>query len=88
MEQITLTTFTKEEIRYLIQEEVAATLKLQTPERPIEIVNQKELCIRFDLSEPTVIRWRDKGLIPFMRVGSAVRYDVNLVAKALEFKNK
>ena len=79
----------KEEIRMLIREEVASNVPAEEAKAlPLEIVNQKGLCQRFDLSEPTVIRWRNKGIIPFMQVGSAIRYDVNEVAKALEAGNK
>ncbi len=82
----------KEEIRGLIREEMAASAVITPITEPAAlvpvIVNQKGLCERFDLSEPTVIRWRNKGKIPFMQVGSAIRYDLNAVAKALEVNNK
>jgi hypothetical protein len=79
----------KEEIRTLIREEIAGSAPAEEPKSlPLEIVNQKGLCQRFDLSEPTVIRWRNKGIIPFMQLGSAIRYDVNEVAKALEAGSK
>ena len=51
-------------------------------------VNQKELCAFLGLSEPTVIRWRKKGVIPSMKIGSAIRYDVNKVIEALEVRDK
>lgn len=46
--------------------------------------NQTEMCLFLDITEPTIIRWRKKGVIPFMQIGSAIRYDVNAVLKALE----
>lgn len=79
----------KEEIRELVRLEIAASIVPQTeqaPPVPADIVNQRGICERFDLSEPTVIRWRNKGKIPFMRIGSAIRYDVNAVAQALSAK--
>lgn len=51
-------------------------------------VTTKELCEFLDVTEPTVKRWRDKGVIPFMQIGSAVRFNLNDVLKALEVKNK
>lgn len=79
----------KEEMRMLIREEMALVAPIieMTP-APKELVNQKVFCKRFDLSEPTVIRWRNKGLIPYVKIGSAIRYDVNEVAKVLQSRNK
>ena len=49
-----------------------------------EIIDTKTLLTRLDLSEPTVIRYRQKGVIPFLQVGSAIRYDYQKVLEALE----
>lgn len=51
---------------------------------PVEINGTKELCARLDITEPTVIRWRKKGKIPFLLIGSSVRYNYRAVIKALE----
>lgn len=51
-----------------------------------EIIDTKELLLRLGLSEPTVIRYRQKGVIPFLQVGSAIRYDYQKVLDALEKK--
>jgi predicted DNA-binding transcriptional regulator AlpA len=40
-----------------------------------EIIDRKELSKRSNISEPTVIRWEKKKMIPAMRIGSAVRYN-------------
>ena len=53
-----------------------------------EIIDTKTLLSRLDLSEPTVIRYRQKGTIPFLQVGSAIRYDYQKVLGALENKKK
>lgn len=49
-------------------------------------VNTKELCKFLSISEPTCIRWRKKGKIPFMQIGGAVRYDLQSVVQAIEQK--
>lgn len=50
----------------------------------VEIIDTKELCIRLNITEPTVIRWRKKGKIPFLQIGSAVRFNYSNVISALE----
>lgn len=50
------------------------------------IINTKELCKILNVTEPTIIRWRRKGKIPFMQIGSAVRFNLNDVLKSLEEK--
>ena len=48
-----------------------------------EIIGTRELMSRLNLSEPTIIRYRKKGKIPFLQVGSAVRYEYEVVLEAL-----
>lgn len=48
----------------------------------------KELCTFLGVTEPTIIRWRKKGKIPFMQVGSRVLFDRVAVLKALEVKKQ
>ena len=52
------------------------------------IINRAELIKRLDITEPTVIRYEKKGIIPSIRIGSAVRYDYDKVLQALETKKK
>ena len=53
--------------------------------QPIEKpITTKELCDFLNISEPTIIRWRKKGKIPFLQVGSSVRFSKASVIKALE----
>ncbi|HWK59262.1 MAG TPA: helix-turn-helix domain-containing protein [Parapedobacter sp.] len=61
----------------------AATTQIGHDAQP-EIIDTKTLLTRLDLSEPTVIRYRQKGVIPFLQVGSAIRYDYQKVLEALE----
>ena len=51
-----------------------------------EIINTEELCRRLDISEPTAISMRKKKKIPFIKIGSLVRYNWPEVVKYLESK--
>lgn len=48
----------------------------------------KELCEHLRVSEPTIIRWRKKKVIPYFTIGTAVRYHLNEVIAALEAKKE
>lgn len=52
-------------------------------EKPI---TQTELCKHLRVTAQTIIRWRRKKRIPFLQVGSAVRFNLPEVMKALEKK--
>jgi excisionase family DNA binding protein len=70
--------------------ELKELIKSRPVEQPAavpEIINTEELCKRLDLSEPTLISWRKKKVIPFMRVGSSIRYNWPKVIEALEKRN-
>lgn len=54
----------------------------------VEIIDTRELCSRLGITEPTVIRWRKKGKIPFIQIGSSVRFNYHKVLEALETTNK
>ena len=58
------------------------------PEPQPEIMTGEELCKKLDLTIQTLIRWRHKGKIPFMRIGSSIRYDVIKVLEAIEVGKK
>lgn len=51
------------------------------PEKPITV---KELCDYLRVTEATVIRWRKKGKIPFMQLGSRIMFNKSEVIKAIE----
>jgi excisionase family DNA binding protein len=74
-------------LRLIIKEEIKNDwLGLST--QPIEIIDTATLCSRLNITEPTVIRHRKRGKIPFLRIGSSIRYDWNAVVKALESKKR
>ena len=51
-------------------------------------VDTKELCAFLGVTEPTIVRYRKKGVIPFMAIGSAYRYEIPKVVAALENKKR
>ena len=52
-------------------------------------ITTKQLCEFLGITEPTVIRWRKKGKIPFLQIGSSIRFNLTSVVAALEVsKNK
>ena len=53
---------------------------------PNELIDSKELILKLGISAPTLFRWRQKGKIPFIRVGKSIKYIWIEVIKALETK--
>ena len=58
------------------------------PEPEPEIMTGEELCKKLDVTIQTLIRWRHKGKIPYLQIGSSIRYDFNKVLDALEVTKK
>jgi hypothetical protein len=58
----------------------------QTPVQNEQPINTKELINFLDITEPTLIRWRKKGKIPFLKIGSRILYQKGAVLAALENK--
>jgi excisionase family DNA binding protein len=54
---------------------------------PEKLMTQKELCNYLSISEPTLIALRKRKVIPFLKLGSSIRYDIAKVLSCLE-KNK
>jgi len=49
-----------------------------------ELVTTKQLCEYLGLTEPTIIRWRLKGKIPFFKIGTSIRFSLSNVKAAIE----
>lgn len=89
MDNVFLTSLTTPEIRQMFREE----LEKFSPQSPIlqpklEILTGEELCKKLGVTIQTLIRWRHKGKIPFMRIGSSIRYDFIKVLEAIEVTKK
>jgi len=76
-----------ESLRQIVREELASTPKVDNLSMN-DFITGKELCAYLGISTPTLIRWRNKGKIPFLEMGGVLRYDKSKVAKALESGNK
>jgi len=76
-----------ESLRQIVREELASTPKVDNPSLN-DFITGKELCAYLGISAPTLIRWRNKGKIPFLEMGGVLRYDKSKVTKALESGNK
>lgn len=83
-------TVDQNQLQKIIEDAVQKALGSQPGHEPrkIEIIDQDELCKRLSLTRQTVSRWREKGKIPFIQIGSAFRYDWIKVIEALESKKK
>ena len=49
-------------------------------------VSQQEICNFLNITEPTLIRWKRKGVVPFLQIGSRVLFQKSKVILALENK--
>ena len=70
-----------ERIESLLNNEQAALPIIRQIEKPITTA---ELCSFLGITEPTVIRLRKRGKIPFLQIGGSIRYDKAGVVQALE----
>jgi hypothetical protein len=53
---------------------------------PAEIINEETLCKRLNITLPTASRWRKRNRLPFMQLGSSIRYNWPQVVAVLENK--
>jgi Helix-turn-helix domain len=71
----------KQLMREVIREEMRAAPAAVAVGNPISI---KELCGILDLTPATIIRYRQKGKIPYLQIGGSIRYELPKVLDALE----
>jgi hypothetical protein len=93
MQAVTITQITPPELETIIEGSVKKALFIQRPEidrwlSPENIVDTAEICRRLGITEPTAIRYRKKGKIPFFTIGSAIRYNWQKVLESLEGKKE
>ena len=83
---------TPEELKAMIGAAIAEAMPKQgtghAAEQPDKPVTTKFLCEYFGISEQTAIRWRKKKIIPYMQVGTAIRYRLPEVIEALEKRSQ
>ena len=78
-------TISKEELKQLIEDAVYKATCTQ-PNFEYNIITEKELSKRLDISKVTLHKYRKQGTIPFFKVDRTIRYDYNEVMEAIKFK--
>ncbi len=78
-----------EDLRQIIRDEISTLSTQKEITKSLEPpITTKQLCLFLGITEPTVIRWRKKGKIPFLQIGSSVRFNLPNVLDALEVGKK
>ena len=78
-------TFNKEELKQLIEDAVYKATCTQ-PKLEYNIITEKELSERLNITKVTLHKYRRQGKIPFSQVGRTIRYDYKEVMEALKHK--
>lgn len=91
MENVFLTSLTTPEVRQLFRQELENYFEKHNQPTPENGTNEqpistKQLCDFLGICEPTAIRWRRKGKIPFLKIGTRILYQKSAVLAALENK--
>ena len=84
MEKANLT-ISKEELKQLIEDAVYKANCTQ-PNLEYNIITEKEMSKRLDISKVTLHKYRKEGKIPFSQVGRTIRYDYKEVMETIKFK--
>ncbi|SDS82363.1 Helix-turn-helix domain-containing protein [Mucilaginibacter mallensis] len=73
----------------LIKQGNKPPIALETTNQVIEQpINQQALCQFLGITEPTIIRYRKRGKIPYLQIGSRILYQKDKVIAALENKKR
>ena len=78
-------TISKEELQQLIEDAVFKATCTQ-PNLEYNIITEKELSKRLNITKVTLHKYRKQGKIPFSQVGRTIRYDYKEVMETLKFK--
>ena len=78
-------TINKEELKQLIEDAVYKANCTQ-PKLEYNIITEKELSERLNITKVTLHKYRKQGKIPFSQVGRTIRYDYKEVMEALKHK--
>lgn len=82
---------TENDIKKIVNDIVS---ELKIGEKPIEekkeerLLTTNEACEFLRCSKPTLHRWKKNGTIPFIRIGSNIRYKQTDLEKLIETKGK
>jgi len=78
-------TINKEELKQLIEDAVYKATCTQ-PKLEYNIITDKELSKRLNITKVTLHKFRKDGKIPFFKVGRTIRYDYKEVMETLKHK--
>ena len=78
-------TFNKEELKQLIEDAVYKATCTQ-PKLEYNIITDKELSKRLNITKVTLHKFRKDGKIPFFKVGRTIRYDYKEVMETIKYK--
>ena len=78
-------TINKEELKQLIEDSVYKANCTQ-PNLEYNIITEKELSERLNITKVTLHKYRKQGKIPFSQVGRTIRYDYKEVMETLKYK--
>ena len=84
MEKANLT-ISKEELKQIIEDAVYKATCTQ-PNLEYNIITEKELSKRLNITKVTLHKYRKEGKIPFSQVGRTIRYDYKEVMETIKFK--
>ncbi len=80
--------FILDELLALRQEVLKLQLNAQSPAPAREIIDRSELRKRLGITDPTIIQYVKKGIIPEIRIGGSIRYDYGHVLESLTERKK
>lgn len=52
------------------------------------LIDGEEMCNRFGITPVTLQKWRDRNEIPYIQLGSVIRYDYHKILQVKETKRK
>jgi excisionase family DNA binding protein len=78
-------TISKEELQQLIEDAIYKATCTQ-PNLEYNIITEKELSKRLNITKVTLHKYRKEGKIPFSKVGRTIRYDYKEVMETLKYK--
>ena len=78
-------TISKEELKQLIEDAIYKATCTQ-PNLEYNIITEKELSKRLNITKVTLHKYRKQGKIPFSQRGRTIRYDYKDVMETLKYK--
>ena len=78
-------TISKEELQQLIEDAIYKATCTQ-PNLEYNIITEKELSKRLNITKVTLHKYRKQGKIPFSQIGRTIRYDYKEVMETLKYK--